>query len=612
MNAPAKLLYKLQLFRKRGIHMSWYWRMKPRSIIRTINWFPYFGALEGQNWNQTSGQISCFTKKHVCPVRRDYIYYAHSEEDTWLSGISYTDYLSGSKDQKETESNGRNDKSTFEFFGFGYVAKDGIIHVTQAGRQIMQGNFDQEHYLKQLLKLRLPNQVQKIKEKGNDVGIFPMELVLRAFEKFESLNRSELALLFGCVRKTELHSMLHAIEDFKIQYEALENKLDTKKVKQLFQSVYKAHYGDLENQVNSYYDYAEALSRSLVYTGLFEISGRSLASKIRVAKHAQKKVELLQKNFLFSYPENVKTIEAYMDWYGNLANITLPWENLDERKEIVKDKIAMLHSLLSEAPDEDYQQTAFVSQEELDRLLLHTQTTTNVSDLKDMEQRVSNAITNHNEDYFIKVASKTKKERDFILDKFDDILSNDDMSALWLEVNTWKSFLAIQGTHQVKRNFKIEDDLSPRSFAPGVGNTPDMELYFEDIILLPEVSLMTGVKQWEHEASSVIDHVLHFIEKEPEKKVFGLFLSSRIHLRTMWQFFILNKESWLGRNIPVIPLTIKQYMCIIKHCYENEKTIEELLSFLLHVSDLTRSLSSYQDWEKEIENSIKNFVTPLS
>ena len=592
--------------------MSWFWRMKPRSIIRTINWFPYFGALEGKNWNQTSKEVSCFTKKPVSPVRRDYIYYAHGEEDSWLSGISYTDYLSGSKDQKETESNGRNDKSTFEFFGFGYVSKDGTIHVTPVGRQIMQGTFDQEHYLKQLLKLRLPNQVQKIKNKGDDIGIFPMELVLRAFETFESLNRSEIALLFGCVKNATIPIMLSAIKDFKLQYEVLDNKLDAKKVKKLFQSIYETYYGSLENQVNSYYDYAEALSRSLAYTGLFEISGRSLASKVRIAKHAKKKVELLQKNFVFSYDKGADSIDAYMDWYGSSSNVTLPWENLAERKEIVKDKIAILHSLLSNTADTNYQQTAFVSQEDLTQLLLHTQSTTKVSDLKDMEQKISSAITNHNEDYFIKVSSKTKKERDFILDKFEDILANDDMSALWLEVNTWKSFLAIQGSHTVKRNFKIEDDLSPRSFAPGVGNTPDMELYFEDIILLPEVSLMTGVKQWEHEASSVIDHVLHFIEKEPCKKVFGLFLSSRIHLRTMWQFFILNKESWLGKAIPVIPLSIQQYMMIIKHCYQQEISINELLTFFLQLSELTCKLPSYQEWEKEIEISIKNFVTPLS
>ena len=145
-----------------------------------------------------------------------------------MSTISYDEYLSGAKDTKETESNGRNDKSTFEFFGFSYVDEQGFIHVTESGRQIMQGRFDQERYLKQMLKLHLPNPIQKITSTASQPGIFPMQLVLKAFEYFDSLNRSELALLFGCDEEAQISSMIAAIADFKFQYETLPNKLDTK------------------------------------------------------------------------------------------------------------------------------------------------------------------------------------------------------------------------------------------------------------------------------------------------------------------------------------------------------------------------------------------------
>ena len=183
------------------------------------------------------------------------------------------------------------------------------------------------------------------------------------------------------------------------------------------------------------------------------------------------------------------------------------------------------------------------------------------------------------------------------------------MSALWLEVNTWKSLIAVQGKHRMKRNFNIEEDLSPRSFAPGVGNTPDMELYLDNTILLPEVSLMTGVRQWEHEASSVIDHVLHFMERTPDKQVLGLFISSRIHLRTMWQFFLLNRESWLGKKIPVVPLTIPQYVAVIQHCYQQELPITELLSFLESLSLSAEKLADYHLWEQKIAKAVNTFTS---
>ena len=588
--------------------MSWYWRTKPRSIIKTIQWFPCFGALEGKNWNESISEVSAFNQKKIYPTRRSYIYYAHGEDDNWLSNISYDTYLSGTEDQKETESNGRNDKSTYEFFGFGYVDKDGTICVTPCGRSIMQNRFDQEQYLIQLLKLHLPNPIQKIKSNCKSPSVFPLQLVLLAFSHYDYLSRGELALLFGCDHPSLQGTMLEAIQAFREGYEQLPNKLDLKANRELFSRIYETYYGKMENKAESYYDYAEAFSRSLAYTGLFSLSGRSIFTKVRVQPHARKKVSLLQNNFTFSYPNDFSSLSAYMDWYGSTSNLTLPWENIKERKELLQEKINYLQSLVTERATTHCEQTSFGSQKDLDLLLLQTSVPDSVIELKQIEKTVDTAIINHTEEYYIQVTSKTSAERKCILEKFDDILSNDDMSALWLEVNTWKSLLSIPGFHQVKRNFNVEEDLTPRSFAPGVGNTPDMELYHKDIILLPEVSLMTGVRQWEHEASSVVDHVMHFIEKDCAKNIFGLFLSSKIHPRTLWQFFILTKESWLGTPIPVLPLTIQQYVCIISHCYNKNTTIDTFLDFLQYLLTLAKQEAHPNAWETAIENAITKFV----
>lgn len=580
--------------------MSWFWRTKPRSIIKTIQWFPYFSALQGENWDETSDYTSKFNKKSIYPIRRKYIYGAHSEEDAWLSELSFDEYLHGQKDLKETESNGRNDKSTFEFFGFGYVDKQGIIHTTEVGKLIVQGVFDQEDYLKQLLKLRLPNPIQKTKDKGTRVGVFPFELVLTAFSHFESLNRSELALLFGCVSNDQIPVMIAAIDTFKKQYAALPKKNDTKAVKALFHKTYITYYGSMPNQINSYYDYSEALSRTLVYTGLFSLSGRSIASKLRIPEHAKMKVTMLQKTFSFDFPDYFSSIDDYMTWFGNTDNVRLPWENVSQRKEIIYHKIHLLEQLKKEASHSFKDDVV-----NLECVLHSTQTSNNASDLKRYEENLEAAITSHYENYFIKISSKTKEERNKILDKFDDILSNEDMSALWLEVNTWKSLIAIPGPHVVKRNFNIEQDLSPRSFAPGVGNTPDMELYQSSYLIIPEVSLMTGVRQWEHEASSVVDHVLHFIKKYPERQVLGLFLTSRIHIRTLWQFFILNRESWVGTPVPIVPFTISQYISIITFMYQHNLEIDALKTLLEYLSKLTFQYDSFQEWGDETSHNIE-------
>ncbi|WP_461206857.1 AlwI family type II restriction endonuclease [Clostridium sp. DL1XJH146] len=583
--------------------MSWTWRTKPRSIIKTVQWFPYFASLEGRRWEEKILYSSKFNNQPIHPIRRTYIYDAHSDDDAWLSSISFNDYLYGQKDTKETESNGRNDKTTFEFLGFGYVNSEGNICVTEVGNKIVQGNFDNEDYLKQLLKLRLPNLITKTRDKAQDVGVFPFELVLRAFDKFESLNRSELALLFGCIRQNESISAIEAIQEFKEKYELFHNKNDVVEVKKLFENVFIKYYGNLPNKVNSYYDYSEAFSRSLVYTGLFSLSGRSIATKIRVAEHSKTKVRMLQEKYSFNFPENIHNTDEYMDWYGSSKNVKLPWENEEERRTIIKDKASLLITKLQEV-DEGYQKEAELSIKDINNIVQDSNLNKNINDLKIYENLLSDAIVSHNEEYFIKVSSKTKEERKHILEKYNDILDNDDMSALWLEVNTWKSLIAIDGEQHVKRNFKIEDDLTPRSFAPGVGNTPDMEVYKNGYIIIPEVSLMTGVRQWEHEASSVIDHVLSFIKSYEEKQVLGLFISSKMNIRTMWQFFILNRESWVGTPVPVVPLTIKQYMDVIEYIYEKNWNIDDFKSLLEYLSQSTLTFTSYMQWQNSIDNTI--------
>ena len=214
--------------------MSWWWRTKPRSIIRTVQWFNEFGKLNGKNWDfEDKVNVSCFNGAKIHPVRREYIYAAHAEEDNHIRNLSLFKYKSGQYDVKETESNGRNDKTTFEFFGFGYVDDNGIIQVTKVGKRILENHFDGEDYLKQLLKLQFPNVISSGSNFNKDEYIFPMELILKAFEKFESLNRSELVLLFGCNSMKQSSTVFDGINEFKEKYKNLLNKNNISDVKQL-------------------------------------------------------------------------------------------------------------------------------------------------------------------------------------------------------------------------------------------------------------------------------------------------------------------------------------------------------------------------------------------
>ena len=593
--------------------MSWSWRTKPRSILRTIQWFPFFGALENKNWNEKDPvNKGRFDKKTVYPVRREYIYNAHSEEDTFIGSLSFQKYLSGKYDTKETESNGRNDKTTYEFFGFGYADEGGVIRVTDVGRRIIQGTFDDEDFLKQLLKMHFPNNIRnKIPEFSNDDFVYPMELVCKAIKNYGFLNRSEVALLFGCKGASYLDKAFKAISSFREAYNALPNKNIITEVKRIFKNSYEFGYGTMDNQVDSYYDYAESFCRSLVYTGMFKATGRSLATKIRVPDYNQSKLDMIIENFDFP-KRTFPTLKAYMDWFGSPDSVSLPWDNVDARRNIVIKKIESIKAMSGN--DEfvaNYDADIKGLVEEVIRKNENVSVLNTITQLKETENDLTEFITNIKEREYVRNLSQTEKARNEIIEKYEEIMETIDMGALWLEVNTWKSLLAIAGKKTVKRNFNIEEDLTPKSFAPGIGNTPDMEMYTANYIVIPEVSLMTGVQQWEHEASSVIDHVLSFINENEDKTVLGLFISTSINIRTKWQFFILNRESWVGKSVPVVPFTIKLYKEVLECFYNYNRNIDEFTDIINSIHAIALESRDFDEWFKKTESFVSNWKSMI-
>lgn len=580
---------------------SWWFRMKPRSVLRTIEWFPSFAALEGENWNSIDeNRISVNTKRPVNTIRREYIYTAHRED----FDISFDEFLSGQYDNVDVESAARNDKISFEFFGFGYVDKDNIIRVTDVGKLIVDKKMNEEYLLKQLLKIQFPSPI--VRKKHESGYVFAMEVLLNIYKEFDYLTQLEIALLFGCMDINNLGITINAIKQFRKKYNSLENKSKVSDVIKIFSNILYSTYPGIENKPKTYIDYADALIRAITYTGLFLTRGRGIYTKLYIPEHSKVKVKLLQDKHEFIYNQE-EDLDLYMKYFGNPYNIILPWDNPQDRKIIVETKLKNYNDIVEKAIN--------VDEELVIKDLPRIKELIKTNDYKSLiiaDEELSDSLLSINERIFIHSTSKTPEIREEIIEKFEDINEgNEDMAALWLEVNTWKSLVAINGEHRVKRNFKLEEDLTPRSFAVGVGNTPDMEVYVNGYILVPEVSLMSGVKQWEHEGSSVIDHVLKFIKQYEDKDVYGIFISKRMNVRIVWQFFILNRESWVERNVPVIPLTIEQYIRIIEFIYENELDIHDFVSLILSINKNALYVSNYRKWEKNIDNIIEDWKTSL-
>jgi len=563
---------------------------KPRSIIKTVEWFPSFVKVEGDFWNEKN-------EKGEYPVRRTYLKSAHPYEE-----------------YKETdpEINARMEFARYQTLGLAYLdsAKDEEnkrIIITKAGKELIASENKEEIILRQLLKLQFPSNIHS-SAKYSEMRIFPLEIILHVLNEFKTVNSLEIAFsVFTCTDIKNIDSVFSKIKKFR---SLVENK-PANEHKKIFFDNFEKFNGKTGNKPETYLgNYEDVLFRHLEYTLIFETSGRGEFTKLYVPDRSKVKFKQLFEQYKFVFFEDYKDTKKFYEYFGNPYAVVLPWENKESLLEIIRYKLNLLR-----AKGQEYKIEKNLEDFDID-------------DLKTLDVQLNTKILKINEKEFTEKTSKTKEERQRIIEKFIDIDSgNEDLSALWLEVNTWKSLIAMQGTHYVKRNFKIELDLTPRSFASGTNNTPDMELYNQKYIIIPEVSIQSGVQQWVTEGSSVVEHVLKFLgikngknfpgiedvkehmNQENIQSVYGFFLCRKINERLLWQMYILNKEAWLGEPVAIVPMEIKSYIEIIKFMYERDIPA---LKFEELIAKLAKSASNSDDFRKwqEIQNNILNsFLT---
>ncbi|QIL45663.1 AlwI family type II restriction endonuclease [Vagococcus coleopterorum] len=580
------------------------WRTAPRSVSVLIEWLPYFSLFEGEGWNEKKGGVFELRRKLRWLYESD-----REEPDLDVVGIPFEDFVKGRmKNSIDKESLVRQQFTTAEQYGFMGLIDEGTIFITEAGRKILNKTFTPEDFLVQLIKMYVvPNKEEE--------GVFPFASFLTLLNEFDELSRFEVSYLFGVTSSENIGNGIAAISEFRSSYldpKKIKNKNNTELVWELHKKVWEKHFPE-HQYLKSAGDYSDAFFRALLYTDMFYTSGRGFYTKIRVKAHYEKKFHLLcSEDYVFSKPSKQKIVingqNKYKDvpsredlkWFGAIGNIRLPWDNKKERKEIISNTLLNVNAGFS---------GEVFSADEIKNLTYEVENTTSINKLKDLEGQISKQIQIHNMTHYIEKVSKTIEAKEDVLNRFELIANNQcEMRALWLEVNTWKSLVCLEGDKEVIPNFNMEEDLTPRSFAPGVGNTPDMELYTSEYVLVPEVSLMTGKVQWEHEGSSVIDHVLSKVKENPGKEVLGMFISMSINERTLWQFFILNKVSWIGSAVPVVPLTISQYIKIIDKLYQKNGHIDELYEFLSDCTNLAKQTDDFRTWQKEIEDKISDLI----
>lgn len=123
-------------------------------------------------------------------------------------------------------------------------------------------------------------------------------------------------------------------------------------------------------------------------------------------------------------------------------------------------------------------------------------------------------------------------------------------------------------------------------------------------VLVAEVTTLRNNDQWVKEGASVVDHVQTLMQRFEGQQVVGVFICPAVYYRTLWQFYILSRESWLGRPIPVVPLTLPQFRYLLQQAYADGQTFDQVTERLRGLAHRAREYATYEGWKTHLLNEI--------
>lgn len=499
------------------------------------------------------------------------------------------------------------------------------IIITELGKKLLKDECSlSEVMFRYFLKWQLPNPL----ERGyHDFNINPFIATLHIIDKVnkiekecgnkpKGISKEEFALFIVTLTNYKnIDEVAKSIAEYRKKLNTLEDKsvfinnYFKETVMRVF-SIDKNNIKEINKKINNLIDYADSAIRYFRQTGFIYYRGNGRYVDLSPTR----KVELteLLKHFDGSII-HFNNEEEYIKYLADINKPELPWENREKLIEIhanLKSTIEKLekqiNSLCFEKFYHSYDVNSLIIKEDDDNFKINKK----IEELRDI-------IKVLNIDFNI-LREKSMKNLDSYINILDNLSKgkkiSEKNSALDLEWYTALTLMALDDAEEIKPNLILGDDLLPIFTAPG--NSGDIECYYKDFNMLVEVTLLRNREQWFNEGQPVMRHLRDF-ENKFSKDTFCLFIAPSIHRDTLNTFWISIKYEYEGKKQKIIPLTIQQYINILKFVKELKNKNKYIKSY--HIKMLLNKIyeshikigSDSFEWLNNIDNIINEWKNNL-
>lgn len=479
---------------------------------------------------------------------------------------------------------------------FGFVDLQPKVNLTPAGEMLLSGKRTDETFTRQLLKFQLPSPYHT-QSKTIEFAVRPYLELIRLIHDLGSLSKTEIALFFSQLTNYN-------------KYDEIVSKILK------FRSDSKSYVGSRKTYVSEWFE-----------NEVLEIFNEEVLSKDLKTRESS---EISLKNFIKTKCANMKDYaDAFVRYLRSTELITFQKKTF--RLIISAQKLEEVEFLLNSVPRhpytfrslgefKEYMFNPFTLELLSDNksLLLKKLTTLglskideslNIEELKDVFDDLKIKVKTKNIEEKIREL-KNYKELPEIIDVFGQIRRRDIPDPpLFLEWNVWRSFVMLNYATRIDGNFIMDIDGMPLNTAPG--NKPDLEIEFDDFIILGEVTLSSGATQFKMEGDSVPRHFGN-IKREIAKETYCIFIAPNIHDGCLAHFFNLNRfnTKHYGGKTKIIPLSLDKFIDFINvgvACgFSNPN---KLKGWLENQCELNQTIEDEESWKIEVENSILEWAS---
>lgn len=585
---------------------TWSVPTSPRSPHKLRNELKLLSRLDGRNWWEKDSKGRLINQLKFARMLKE------------------SDFFEGTVSEKYPAFSARDRCRAFWTYGFAFVDRNNILHITEAGWRLIRGERIEELFFKQLLKWQYPSWQHGGNPKTrhnylDTMNVFPFVETLRVIQEVGWLTKEEIAIfLLPCLTKNQFQRCPEVIRNFRQEIKKRRAGRPRKEFIQNFHfNRFKKLYKEdirlgrittreiptttvesfVAKKMRNSLDYADAATRYFQYTSFLTRTPKGL----EIVPFLRDEVDRILTEMEFKINTDYDDVEKFYEYMGNPELPLLPWENIRDMGV----RIQKLQKLISETIYEIKLLEPTFRIPKMPKMPIKK----TVKNLSEYYYILSHSLRELRKELLVRDIRRPEKISE-IIEIYRKIIHKQVIDpALFFEWNTWRAFLALDDSY-IKANLKMDDELMPLFHAGG--KEPDIEVYFnEKYITLVEVTLSQGARQYYTETEPVTRHVGRFQEVERKKdgiKVYCIFIAPKIHPHTSQYFFIyFSQLEWPNAGyLTIIPISLSQFIDFLKFCIEhkcfNRYSFQALLN---RIENLRTRVKNGKDFYKAILNEIE-------